>query len=234
MNFTKLLNNKLNILERTNSQDASGQVFEAWLPTANINVPCRKDIAPKDYQITDENYKNIKEKYIFFIDKKFKSKVSRLNRISCEEQEFVILDVMSFDSTASIHHIELYAVKAELGSGAGFGGFAVDPNQFVKKTQKVNGKTLLGDINLEISDIPTLQAELDAKQEVSINYDDKTYQQSFVSQASIIVSHNLNKYPSVTIIETTGDEIVGNIQHVNQNQFIVTFSGATGGIVYCN
>ena len=141
---------------------------------------------------------------------------------------------MVFDSVKNQHHIEVYAIRSELGQGAGYGGFTVDPNQFVKKTQTVNGKALLGDITLDIADIPSLQSELNSKQNVSTNYDDKTYQQSFVSQASVTVTHNLNKYPSVTIIETTGDEIIGSIQHISQNQFIVTFSSATGGIIYCN
>lgn len=240
MNFTRLLNKKLNILARATTQDASGQVFETWTPTLS-NVPCRKDIAPKDYQITDNLYKNTTEKYTFFIDKKYYADVTRLNHIECEGIQYAVLDVMKFDSIATLHHIEIYAVKAELGNVAGLGVAPIDPSAFVRKTQTVNGKPLTGNITIEVADVPTLaselagiQSELDLKQDIATNYDDKTYQQSFTAQTSVTVTHNLNKYPSVTIIDSSYSEIIGEIVHASQDQFTVTFSSATGGIIYCN
>lgn len=240
MQFTKLLNKKLNILVRATTQDASGQVFETWT-SVTLNVPCRKDIAPKDYQITDTLYKNTTEKYTFFVDKKYYTAVSRLNHVECEGIQYAVLDVMRFDSTATLHHIEIYAVKAELGNGAGLGVAPIDPSTFVRKTQKVNEKALVGDITIEVADIPNLttelasiQTELDTKQNIATNYDDKTYQQNFTAQSVITVNHNLSKYPSVTILDSTGDEIVGSIQHISTNQFVVTLSASTGGTVYCN
>lgn len=63
---------------------------------------------------------------------------------------------------------------------------------------------------------------------------DKYYIQSFTSTDYVIVPHNLLKFPSVTIHDTTGDEVEGMVNHISINQLTLTFSAPFSGIVTCN
>lgn len=49
-----------------------------------------------------------------------------------------------------------------------------------------------------------------------------------------IITHNLNKYPSATIIDSAGTEVVGNITYNSLNQITITFSGAFKGSATLN
>jgi len=62
---------------------------------------------------------------------------------------------------------------------------------------------------------------------------DKTYSQSF-NASVVVVAHNLGKFPSVTVINSAGDEVEGSVVHNSQNQLTLTFSGSFVGTVYCN
>lgn len=63
---------------------------------------------------------------------------------------------------------------------------------------------------------------------------DKYFEQSFSVSNSVSVTHNLNKYPAVTVHDSAGDEVEGNIIHTNLNQLSVTFSAPFSGRITCN
>lgn len=48
------------------------------------------------------------------------------------------------------------------------------------------------------------------------------------------VSHNLNKFPSVTIVDSANDEVFGEVKHVDENNVIITFSAGFSGKAYFN
>lgn len=48
-----------------------------------------------------------------------------------------------------------------------------------------------------------------------------------------IVQHNLNKYPNVTIADSAGNVVLGDIQHISDTQLIVTFGFAFTGKAIC-
>ena len=48
------------------------------------------------------------------------------------------------------------------------------------------------------------------------------------------VTHNLNKYPSVTVIDTANSVIIGQIEYNSVNQLTITFKSATNGKAYLN
>lgn len=48
------------------------------------------------------------------------------------------------------------------------------------------------------------------------------------------IVHNLNKYPSVTIVDSANDEVEGNVRHISRNQLTVTFSAAFSGRAFLN
>ncbi len=64
---------------------------------------------------------------------------------------------------------------------------------------------------------------------------DKTLElkQQIPSDTWVLV-HNLNKYPSVTIVDSSGEEVIGSIKHDSVNQVTATFSAAFSGSAFFN
>lgn len=48
------------------------------------------------------------------------------------------------------------------------------------------------------------------------------------------VTHNLGKRPSVTIVDTGDNVVIGEIQYTNDNSLVLTFSAAFSGKAYFN
>lgn len=48
------------------------------------------------------------------------------------------------------------------------------------------------------------------------------------------IQHNLNKHPSVTVINDFGREVIGDIEYVDLNNIIIHFSASFAGTVICN
>ncbi len=55
-----------------------------------------------------------------------------------------------------------------------------------------------------------------------------------VPQSSWVINHNLGKYPSVTIVDSANDEVVGEVKYNSVNQLTVSFSAAFSGKAYLN
>lgn len=51
---------------------------------------------------------------------------------------------------------------------------------------------------------------------------------------SWLVSHNLNRYPSVTITDSAGSVVVGNVTYISPTQICLDFSAAFSGTAYLN
>lgn len=63
---------------------------------------------------------------------------------------------------------------------------------------------------------------------------DKTFTLNFTNQSTIIVEHNLNKYPSVRVEDSAGDDIECDVDYDSLNQLTITASAPFSGTVYCN
>lgn len=63
---------------------------------------------------------------------------------------------------------------------------------------------------------------------------DKNFTQPFTSESSLTVNHNLAKYPSVTIFDTAGDEVEGDVEHVTVNTVTINFSAPFSGRLTLN
>jgi len=59
------------------------------------------------------------------------------------------------------------------------------------------------------------------------------YEQGIASDNWYIV-HNLNKYPSVTVVDSAGNEIICSVQYVDLNICICTFNAPFKGKAYLN
>lgn len=64
---------------------------------------------------------------------------------------------------------------------------------------------------------------------------DKNYVHNQISSSpSWVVTHNLNKFPSVSIVDSGGTVVIGDIQHDSVNQATLTFSAPFSGKAYFN
>lgn len=48
------------------------------------------------------------------------------------------------------------------------------------------------------------------------------------------ITHNLARYPSITIVDSAGTVVVGGVAYVSVNQVVVTFSAAFSGKAFLN
>lgn len=49
-----------------------------------------------------------------------------------------------------------------------------------------------------------------------------------------VITHNLGKYPSVSVVDSSGGEVEGEVSHTNPNQLTVFFSAGFSGSAYLN
>tara|TARA_B110000483_G_scaffold7197_1_gene8499 strand:+ start:363 stop:1082 length:720 start_codon:yes stop_codon:yes gene_type:complete len=59
-------------------------------------------------------------------------------------------------------------------------------------------------------------------------------QLNFSAGVSQTITHNLGKFPSVTVVSSNGNEVVGDIQHTSINTLKVTFENNFAAKVYVN
>ena len=48
------------------------------------------------------------------------------------------------------------------------------------------------------------------------------------------ITHGLGKYPAVTVIDSAGTEVIGDVNHIDTNTVQITFSAAFSGKAYFN
>ena len=100
-------------------------------------------------------------------------------------------------------------------------------------------------INVELSTAQPIDVQVKDEQPIDVKIADivqvftggtydKYYEVSFLPTSSLSVNHSLNKYPAVTILDTAGDEVEGQVVHVDNNNILVNFSAAFGGVITCN
>jgi hypothetical protein len=63
---------------------------------------------------------------------------------------------------------------------------------------------------------------------------DKYFEQAFTNLSSVVVNHELNKKPSVTVINSAGDQVIGEVEYHGLNSLTLTFSSSFSGTVVCN
>lgn len=54
------------------------------------------------------------------------------------------------------------------------------------------------------------------------------------SQSTWYITHGLEKYPSVTVVDSGNNVVIGDIQYLNANQLTITFASALLGKAYVN
>lgn len=57
---------------------------------------------------------------------------------------------------------------------------------------------------------------------------------SFSANTATTVTHNLGKFPSVTVVDSAGSHVVGDVQHTSINSLTITFKNNFTGKIYVN
>lgn len=55
-----------------------------------------------------------------------------------------------------------------------------------------------------------------------------------VASTTWVINHNMNKYPSVNIVDTANDEVTGEVKYNTLNQITISFTAAFSGKAYLN
>ncbi len=48
------------------------------------------------------------------------------------------------------------------------------------------------------------------------------------------ITHNLDSYPAVAVVDSAGSIVVGEVQYINRNTVVCSFTGAFSGKAYLN
>ena len=147
-----------------------------------------------------------------------------------------------------------YAIPYLNGNGSG-GDSAV---QFITTTEGLVGETDCLYINkvdqtaliwngeefeeLESTSIDDLknrmtQAELDIdelEKQIPQSGDKNYVHKQSVASSEWTIVHNLGKYPSITVVDSAGTVVVGEIVLQTTEQAVISFNGAFSGKAYCN
>ena len=55
-----------------------------------------------------------------------------------------------------------------------------------------------------------------------------------VASSTWTINHNLGKRPSVSVVTSGGDEVIGDVHYIDDNNLIVTFTFMFAGVAYLN
>lgn len=66
-----------------------------------------------------------------------------------------------------------------------------------------------------------------------------TYTHSYIHTQGLAsdtwtITHNLGRYPSITVVDSSNKEVIGDIQYITLNQVVITFNGGFSGKAYLN
>ncbi len=64
--------------------------------------------------------------------------------------------------------------------------------------------------------------------------EDRNLVYPFVNQSVVTIVHNFGKFPSVTILDNLEEEIMADVDHVSNNQCVITFNSQVSGKVILN
>ena len=96
----------------------------------------------------------------------------------------------------------------------------------------VTALTLTGGENLtltQVGNVASLEVDFSSLEE------DKTYvHEQLVSSQFWNIQHNLGKHPSVTVIDSGGSVVFGDVEYVSMNEITISFGFPFGGTAYLN
>lgn len=70
--------------------------------------------------------------------------------------------------------------------------------------------------------------------QLQINEDKNFLYTQSVASDTWNIQHNLNKFPAVMVTDSSNNVVVGDINYIDINNIVITFSGAFSGKAYLN
>lgn len=67
-----------------------------------------------------------------------------------------------------------------------------------------------------------------------IDVDKRYVHNQNTTSATWVINHELNKFPSVTVVDSAGSIVIGEIDYTDMNNVTLTFSAAFSGVAYLN
>lgn len=65
--------------------------------------------------------------------------------------------------------------------------------------------------------------------------EDTTYVHTQAQSGSVwAIEHNLNRFPSIEVVDSAGSVVVGDIQYIDENNITINFSAPFTGKAYLN
>ena len=58
--------------------------------------------------------------------------------------------------------------------------------------------------------------------------------QQQVSSNTWTITHNLDCFPPVQVVDSAGNEVIGDIDYISNNQLVLRFTSAFSGVAYLN
>lgn len=108
---------------------------------------------------------------------------------------------------------------AFIGAGGGGGGSSTTNYNSLTNKPKINGVELTG--NKTSADLNIIG--------------DKTYVfTQTTAESTWNIAHNMAKYPSVTIVDSGGSVVVGDVTYVDNNNLTIAFTSSFSGAAYLN
>lgn len=90
-------------------------------------------------------------------------------------------------------------------------------------------------ISFEMGDIPAITMELPEVQVQGVYNQNPTYIfTQGVAAADWTITHNLNKFPSITVIDSANTVVYGSAEYINNNEVALHFSAPFAGVAYLN
>ena len=72
-------------------------------------------------------------------------------------------------------------------------------------------------------------------EDFNASWEDPSYTFEQMTAESVwTIVHNLNRFPSVTVVDSAGSVAVGDVQYTTVNSLTITFSAAFSGKAYLN
>ena len=122
-----------------------------------------------------------------------------------------------------------------MGGGTFKAGFTTNQKQLNGSMGVVNATS---DNYNDLSNKPSINGVVlvgnKTSEELGIIYD-KTFVYNQVTSSDVWeIEHNLDKYPSVTVVDSGGSVVVGEIVYIDKNNIRITFASAFSGKAYFN
>ncbi|WP_455078536.1 hypothetical protein [Peptostreptococcus stomatis] len=118
------------------------------------------------------------------------------------------------------------------------GIFTIEVGESIITDQAESLKKKLKEIDIE-----KLLFEIDKRLDILKKFDDltgdivldKNYKHTQIQASKTWnIKHNLKKIPSVTIVDSGGNEVIGDVKHLSENELIITFSYEFSGSAILN